>query len=102
MTDWEQKELFSRLDRIASILEVVAKNTNIELGLDVGGETCIEDCPTIRFDVAEEKKEETAASKKPKSRLAEDKEEYRNYKSSGGELKWNEWHSRKRNGTLPS
>lgn len=68
MTDYEQKQIYSRLDRIASLLEQLITSRVVN---DDGSKV---------------------------NKATSDSDRYKVYKANGGTLKWNEWHRRDKNG----
>lgn len=93
MTNWEQREIFSRMERIIELLEKIAKNTNIYIGVDKG---VIGEDKTVVVETIIDK------DSSRKDTISKDRDEYKMYKDNGGAMKWNEWHSKKRGKSRPS
>jgi len=104
----EKRRLFERLDTIIELFEKLfdVENKILER-LESQSKPDVSNCEKESNDSQIELElnvvdsvEQTDEPTKKKSRLAEDKEEYKRYKAEGGEMKWNEWHTKKRSGFL--
>lgn len=87
MTEWEQRRIFSSLDKIVELLQELVDFNNGILCVDSVAEvtsdiTCSDDVGEVVEEPAESRKASVAKA---------DRDRYNSYRRSGGELKWNEW-----------
>lgn len=93
MTDWEHRQLFSKLDKLientSKILSLVCGEKK-RIGIDLGsedGDRCVEVALTPSEDVTARPPAESQKTLVARA----DRDRYNEYRSNGGNLKWNEW-----------
>lgn len=93
MTEWEQKQLFDRIDKCAQLLEksielisvLVESNPGLRIGNEGSKEGPSEGGFKFLIDVPGE--DESIKAKVAKA----DRDRYNAYREGGGTMKWNEW-----------
>lgn len=98
MTDWEQKQIFGKLDRLIELAEkMVDFNNGMLIGVD---EASREGDYPVLIEAPEHDDEVKVKESRKASVAKADRDRYNIYREAGGELKWNEWRRKDKKGRV--